>query len=1049
MTSGSEVRPLRGRRNEIATIKRALAKASEGHAAGVVLVGEPGIGKSRLATEAATLATRDGFATRWGRAWEAGGAPAYWPWRQLCEGMSREGAIAQLWGGRAGVAADPEQARFDVFDAVTRALASFAAVRPMLLILDDLHAADVPSLELLAFATRHLRTDRLAWVLSWRDAEGGRAPVRDQLSRIAREATVLSLGPLLEVETNELIDDVRQDANIELRNKLVRTTAGNPLFLLETLAALATGSMSLGDEQLPLAQGIATLVNDRVAHLPEETRALARAASVVGREVSLVRWAAAADRDTESLRRCAAALVGAGILIGQGPDRWRFGHDLVREAIYREAGDETSTIHRRIALALDREIAGGDVSLVGERAHHGLHARLATRTVLDWTIAAAEHARAQCAYEEAAAVLDRARAWLGSDAERDAALQLARGRALLDLGDATAARDTLVLASTLARKAGNVRMVAEVALAFGSRYVFGDINRDLLALLDQALAVLPEEETVLQARLLARKAAALTPALDPTPVLDMARNALEAIENVADDSVRLEVAVAAGAAFASIAHPREVTPNNELIVELARRCGDRALELRGLTRLVTDLALAGDFAGSDAVLPVRNALARSLVQPRFQWSEPLLRSMRAMVRGDFATCDAAVDEAESFRTRDPNAVRSCAVHRTWLYLYSDRVDKLVAHEPVVMEALATMTPTIRNKVRASIRLRSGDLEAARHEVDAIGIAHHFSNGSTGMAMLAEVIAEVGSEAQRRDIYERLAPFADSYAGWGLFGCVLGPPIAATLGDLAGALGDHERAKGHFQSALAMTTASGALVGRAWTGYWFARMLSRLGDPATSRVLDEAIRDATRANLEGVVARCRALGTPEAPRPLLSSPGIPIPFAWSLTEHAGAWKIEVGDRNFLIPNLRGMQLLARLAAQPHVEIHSLELVSGAHDPEVAGDAGDAGEMLDEKARTTYRRRIAELAELIDEAEARGDARRAEVAQREHEALIKELSRAVGLGGKVRRSGAAAERARVAAQRRLREAIKKIGELDAELGTHLDRAIRTGAFCVYRP
>jgi tetratricopeptide (TPR) repeat protein len=1048
MSADTEIRPLRGRRTELATIQRAFATASEGRASAVALIGEPGIGKSRLATEAAALANRIGFATRWGRAWEAGGAPAYWPWRQLCEGLPRDGAIAQLWGGHTGVA-DPDQARFEVFDALTRALGTLAAERPVLCILDDLHAADVPSLELLAFATRHLRACRLAWLLAWRDVEASHAPVRDQISRIAREATVLPLRPLLEVEANELIDDVRSHATIELRSKLVRVTAGNPLFLLETLAALAMGDIALGDDQLPLAQGIAALVADRLAPLAPDVRELAAAASVVGRDVSLARWTAAAARDADTVRSGGAALVNAGVLLPLGHDRWRFGHDLVREAIYRAAGDGAAAIHHRLALALDAEIAAGDVSLTGERAHHGLRANVATRTALDWTIAAADHARAQCAYEEAASVIERAIAWLGPDAERDAALQLARGRALLDL-DPPAAREALFLATTLARKDRDVRLVAEIALAFGSRYVFGDTSRELVALLDQATAALPEDETELHARLLARKAAALTPALDPTPVLEMARRANEMIAGSSDDAVRLEVAVAVGAAFTSVIHPREAIPLNETIVELARRRGDRALELRGLSRLVTEYALAGDFTASDALLAPRNALARALMQPRFAWTEPLLRSMRAMIRGDFAICDAAVAEAESYRTRDPNAVRTCAVHRAWLYLYSDRIDKLREHEPIAMEALATMTSPMRSMLRAVARLRASELDEARREVEAIDIAQHFSHGTTGLATLGEVVAELGPDARRHDIYERLAPIADTYAGWGMFGFVLGPPIAATLGELAASVEDHERARAHFESALAMTTASGAIVGRAWTGYWYGRTLARLGDPAAARVLEEAVRDATRANLDGVVARCRAVATPRPSQPPPSQPVAPgAPVRWSLVEHAGSWRIDIADRSFLVPSLRGMPMLARLATSPHVEIHSLELVSGPSDPEIAGAASDAGELLDQQARAAYRKRIGELAEIIDDAETRGDHRRAEAARSEHEILVKELSRAVGLRGRPRRAGAAAERARVAAQRRLREAIKKIAELDTELGAHLDTAIRTGTFCVYRP
>src|SRR4051794_29573817 len=108
-------------------IAGALAGAAAGQPATLAFVGEPGIGKSRLAMEAASSAARAGITTAWGRAWEAGGAPAYWPWRQICDGHERVGPIAQLWARRGGSTTDPEQARFELFDAVAHALARRAA----------------------------------------------------------------------------------------------------------------------------------------------------------------------------------------------------------------------------------------------------------------------------------------------------------------------------------------------------------------------------------------------------------------------------------------------------------------------------------------------------------------------------------------------------------------------------------------------------------------------------------------------------------------------------------------------------------------------------------------------------------------------------------------------------------------------------------------------------------------------------------------------------------------------------------------------------------
>src|SRR5204863_8477536 len=129
-----------------------------------------------------------------------------------------------------------------------------------------------------------------------------------------------------------------------------------------------------------------------------------------------------------------------------------------------------------------------------------------------------------------------------------------------------------------------------------------------------------------------------------------------------------------------LAHPHERIPVSETLVALAREHGDRALELRGLTRLVCDRIAGGDVAAADRVIEERAALVKMLVQPRFAWMQPLCRSMRAMMRGDIAVCEAAVAEAMTFVGHDPNVARACAVHRMCVLLYADRADELRAHE---------------------------------------------------------------------------------------------------------------------------------------------------------------------------------------------------------------------------------------------------------------------------------------------------------------------------------------------------------------------------------
>jgi hypothetical protein len=144
----------------------------------------------------------------------------------------------------------------------------------------------------------------------------------------------------------------------------------------------------------------------------------------------------------------------------------------------------------------------------------------------------------------------------------------------------------------------------------------------------------------------------------------------------------------------------------------------------------------------------------------------------------------------------------------------------------------------------------------------------------------------------------------------------------------------------------------------------------------------------------------------------------------------------------------MQMLARLVAIPDQELHVLDLM-GASRGDSPVDAGDSGDVLDERARRDYRRRLECLRTQIEEAESMNDIAGAEAAREEIEQLSAELSRAFGLGGRARRAGSNVERARVNVQRRLKHAIERISGECPAAGKHLEWAIRTGSFCSYRP
>ncbi|MEU9084445.1 transcriptional regulator [Streptomyces sp. NPDC048357] len=261
-----------------------------------------------------------------------------------------------------------------------------------------------------------------------------------------------------------------------------------------------------------------------------------------------------------------------------------------------------------------------------------------------------------------------------------------------------------------------------------------------------------------------------------------------------------------------------------------------------------------------------------------------------------------------------------------------------------------------------------------------------------------------------------------------------------------------RARGEVLLAEGDASGASALFAdavRAWSGlgapYETAECRLRLADAhgALGNLRAETLeRETARTELDRIARAPAADEPPEAP-----------PEPNTFVREGDYWKVVLDDRRVSVRDSKGMHHLARLLAAPGREFHVLDLVAAdSDDPEAAAGlsrAGDLGPLLDGRAKDMYRRRLAEIDEDIEEARADHDIARREQTELERAFLIDELARAVGLGGRDRRAGAASERARAAVTQAVRKAIGHLREAAPELADHLDRTIRTGTYCAYVP
>jgi tetratricopeptide (TPR) repeat protein len=982
------VQRLHGRADALARARPYLQRAVAGEGGLLLITGEPGIGKSSLAEHLAAEAA-GGATVAWGRCWEAGGAPAYWPFIQVWRELQLDGAP---FAGADAFAADAEQARFAAFDLAVRRLKEAAAQRPLVLVLDDLHAADVPSLLLLLLLVRQLRTTPLLVVGTYRQAELRLHPaVAALLMKVAREGEVL---PLERLDLEACAAWVRERwpaASGAQIAELHRLTEGHPLFLGEALR-LGSGAQA----QQRMLEGLGAVLDERLAHLAPATHAALQVAAVLGREFSAADLAATAELPMDDADRAIREAGAASIVetvVDAAPaaaaPRFRFAHVLLRDRLYAELAPS-----RRAALHWRAGLQAHDPSQAAHHLFAGASAGEPTR-LAEVALAAAEAALARLAFEEAAHLAERALQLPGQAPRVVCHLKVIAGEAAIRLGQDAAGKRLCEEAAALEDPELRVR----AALVYGTNLTSGTVDPTMVALLRQALAHLGPGDSPQRARVTARLASALSPpgsAETSAEMRALARESVAMARRLHDPHTLLHVLpfVATSAGF--VAAEDERFPLIEETVALARSLDARMVLLHTLPAYVTALVARGARAEVAAALASYDQLSAAFPQPQQHWRGRLLHALVSLVRGDFA-------EAERLNGEARTLAEAAGTHAgTNLWMFQRFAMAHLRRQPElavgVVDELAAQFAAWHSTVpmAAWLAAATGAHADATARLDALALD---PQNFVGLCAAGDTCVLLQDAARGQRIYPRLAALADRASGFSAMapGSLMGP-LGRTLGDLARLVGRPDEAAGHYQRAIA---------------------------------------DCERLGASWLAEQCRkaCADVPPVPRP--TTPRL------ELRREGDVWAVTPGEGPpFRLKHGKGLAYLSCLLEQPGREVHVLELLG-------IEQAGDAGPVLDAQAKQAYRRRIDDLREQLAEAEHFSDPARARRLQDELDAIAEQLAGAVGLGGRDRVAASDVERARINVQRRLRVALAHIAAANPALGRYLAAAIRTGTTCCYQP
>ena len=781
----------------------------------------------------------------------------------------------------------------------------------MLVVLDDLQAADTPSILFLRFLASQLSDMPVLLVGTYRDVElTPEHPLTSAIAEVAREPLTRTLV-LAGLEADAVGQFIEATANLTPHDRLVaavwRETTGNPLFVGEAVRLLsAEGRLSevadLPSLRVAVPAGVRAVIARRIGHLSEATvRALGLGAAL-GPEFSLEVLRRIGDFGIDQALELVDEAVETGLLLPVAGvlGRYRFSHDLVRETLYDELSPgRRARLHRRIAHVLEEVYAASPDAHLAELAFHYVEAaqggdaslpagdvERAGPKAIDYARRAGDDAARSLAYEEAARLYRMALAVLDADHRPD---DSTRAETLLALGDAQArageladARASFLEAAAIAQRTGAAEYLARAALGFGGRHPWARPGKDtrLIPLLQDALVMLGGSDERLRVRLLTRLACAWRSTPERrNDSATLSRQAVEIARGL-DDPASLSYALA-GRMWATWwpENPDERLPIAQEMAGIAEALGDGERIADAHLMLFMSLSELGRIAEARRESDALSRVVEELRQPAQLWLAPVNRAELALLEGEFALAEELIAWEMASRHRVTPGLDDVSAARMHRFLLRREQGRIAEEEatvrasvddfpwyPLHRAALACLLLDVGREAEARVVLA----DLAERDFKAL---YRDNEWLLGMSLASEACARLGDASAASTLYEQLAPFAGRHAIGHAEGSV--GAVDRYLGLLAATLGRLDDAERHLTAAIQFNERMGA---RPWTAHSqhdLAQVLLRRdapGDRDRAEQLDVAA--GATAEMLGMVLAHQIVGVVEEGASVLGSPETP-------------------------------------------------------------------------------------------------------------------------------------------------------------------------------